>query len=58
MLHGAPTNETDLHRLAYLFSYVPADTRWWNGHTGNSGSERILLPDDEYPIVAARQAID
>jgi hypothetical protein len=55
MLHGAPRNATERDRLAYLFSYVPADTRWWNGHTGNSGSERVLLRDEEYPVIAPRQ---
>jgi hypothetical protein len=55
MLHGAPTNATERERLAYLFSYVPADTRWWGGHTGNSGSERVLLSDEEYPVIAPRQ---
>jgi hypothetical protein len=57
MVHGAPTNDTDRHRLAYLFSYVPADTRWWNGTTANWGSERVLLADDDYPVVAARQEL-
>ena len=55
MLHGAPTNATERDRLAYLFSYVPADTRWWNGHTGNSGSERVLLRDEDYPVISPRQ---
>jgi ectoine hydroxylase-related dioxygenase (phytanoyl-CoA dioxygenase family) len=57
MLHGAPPNETDAVRLAYLFSYVPADTRWWNANTGNSGSERVLLKDEKYPIVSKRQEV-
>ena len=57
MPHGAPANATDRERLAYLFSYVPADTRWWNGHTGNSGTERILLKDDEYPVISPRQEV-
>lgn len=55
MAHGAPPNSTDRHRLAYLYSYTPADTRWWDGHTGNSGSKRIELPDDPYEIVSSRQ---
>jgi ectoine hydroxylase-related dioxygenase (phytanoyl-CoA dioxygenase family) len=57
MVHGAPPNDTDRHRLAYLFSYVPDDTRWWNGTTENWGSERVHLPDERYPVVAARQEI-
>jgi hypothetical protein len=55
MAHGAPPNETDRHRLAYLYSYVPDDTRWWGGHTENSGAERVRLPDDPYAIVSLRQ---
>jgi ectoine hydroxylase-related dioxygenase (phytanoyl-CoA dioxygenase family) len=57
MVHGAPANDTDRHRLAYLFSYVPDDTRWWNGTTENWGAERVHLTDDKYPVVAARQEI-
>jgi ectoine hydroxylase-related dioxygenase (phytanoyl-CoA dioxygenase family) len=56
MLHGAPPNTSNRDRLNFLFSYVPADTRWWGGHTGNSGSERVLLADEEYPIVCGPSA--
>jgi hypothetical protein len=34
MLHGAPTNATQRDRVAYLFSSVPADTRWWGARRG------------------------
>lgn len=49
MVHGAPPNSTDRARWSYIFSYTPADTRWWNGQVGNWGSKRTPL-DDRSPI--------
>jgi hypothetical protein len=52
-VHGAPPNSTDQPRLSYIFSYTPADTRWWNGEVKNWGSERLVL-SDQWPIVYPR----
>lgn len=49
MVHGAPPNTTDRPRWSYIFSYTPADTRWWNGKVGNWGSKRTPLDDDQNP---------
>ncbi len=51
MVHGAPPNSTDRPRWSYIFSYTPADTRWWNGVMKNWGSERRTLSDEQNPIV-------
>lgn len=51
MIHGAPPNSTDRRRWSYIFSYTPADTRWWNGEMKNWGSERRHLSDTTNPIV-------
>jgi hypothetical protein len=51
MVHGAPPNSTDRPRWSYIFSYTPADTRWWNGEVRNWGSERRQLSDEDNPIV-------
>jgi len=51
MVHGGPPNSTDKSRWSYLFSYCPADTRYWNGDAGNRGSERKRMGDQENPIV-------
>jgi hypothetical protein len=50
-VHGGPTNTTDKPRWSYLFSYSPADTRYWNGNNRNWGSERKRMGDAENPIV-------
>jgi len=50
-IHGGPANSTDKPRWSYLFSYSPADTRYWNASAGNWGSERKRLNDEDYPIV-------
>ena len=50
-VHGGPANSTDKPRWSYLFSYTPADTRYWNGTAGNWGSERKRLGDADNPIV-------
>lgn len=51
-VHGGPANTTDEPRWSYLFSYSPADTRYWNGNAGNWGSERKRLGDEHNPIVS------
>ncbi|HEX3815982.1 MAG TPA: phytanoyl-CoA dioxygenase family protein [Mycobacteriales bacterium] len=53
MVHGAPPNCTDRPRWSYIFSYTPADTRWWNGVVKNWGSERRTLCEEQNPIVAS-----
>lgn len=51
MVHGGPPNSTNKSRWSYLFSYCPADTRYWNGDAGNRGSERKRMGDQDNPIV-------
>ena len=51
MVHGAPANGTDSSRWSYLFSYSPADTRYWNDNSKNWGSERKRLNDDTNPVI-------
>lgn len=53
-VHGAPPNTSDRQRLSYIFSYTPADTRWWNGRVENWGSKRLPLEDAENPVVYPR----
>lgn len=50
MIHGAPPNTSDRARWSYIFSYTPADTRWWNGEVRNWGSERLPLQDEKNPV--------
>jgi ectoine hydroxylase-related dioxygenase (phytanoyl-CoA dioxygenase family) len=50
-VHGGPDNTTDRPRWSYLFSYSPADTRYWNGNNRNWGSERKRMGDADNPIV-------
>lgn len=50
-VHGGPENSTDKTRWSYLFSYTPADTRYWNGDAGNWGSQRKRMEDAANPIV-------
>ena len=51
--HGSINNTTDRDRLSYLFSYSPADTRYWEAAGGaNGGSPRLRLENDEAnPVV-------
>jgi len=56
-IHGGPANSTDKPRWSYLFSYSPADTRYWNGNAGNWGSERKRLGDPENPIIYPRESV-
>ena len=54
--HGSINNTTDRDRLSYLFSYSPADTRYWGsaGSRGNPGSERLRAEDEEASPVMFR----
>ena len=54
-VHGGPNNTTDKVRWSYLFSYSPADTRYWNGSAGNWGSQRTPLDDSHHPIAYPQQ---
>ena len=54
-VHGGPDNTTDRPRWSYLFSYSPADTRYWNGSVRNWGSERKRLGDEDNPIVGLQK---
>jgi hypothetical protein len=56
-VHGAPANSTEEPRLSYLFSYAPADTRYWNGSAANWGSERKRLGDADNPPVPASEPV-
>jgi hypothetical protein len=40
-----------LRPMSSIFSYTPADTRWWNGRVHNAGTERTELDDGRNPIV-------
>ena len=45
---------TDKDRLGYLFSYSPADTRYWGdrGSAGNPGSDRLRAEDElSFPVI-------
>ncbi len=53
-VHGGPDNTTDQPRWSYLFSYSPADTRYWNGSAANWGSQRKRLSDSDNPIVPSQ----
>jgi hypothetical protein len=50
--HGSIHNTTDRDRWSYLFSYSPADTRYWNAAgSANSGSARLRASDEENPVI-------
>lgn len=52
--HGSINNTTDRDRLGYLFSYSPADTRYWGsrGSAGNPGSDRLRAEDElKFPVI-------
>ena len=57
-VHGGPANSTDKPRWSYLFSYSPADTRYWKGSVGNWGSERKRLSDPDNPIVPPPASVE
>jgi ectoine hydroxylase-related dioxygenase (phytanoyl-CoA dioxygenase family) len=45
--HGSINNATDQDRKSYLFSYSPADTRYWEAAGGaNQGQKRLRVADD------------
>ena len=50
-IHGAPVNTTDKSRWSFLFSYSPADTRYWNGTADNWGNDRKRLSDEKNPML-------
>ena len=55
--HGSINNTTDRDRWSYLFSYSPADTRYWNAAgSANSGSQRLRAEDEEANPVIYRPA--
>jgi ectoine hydroxylase-related dioxygenase (phytanoyl-CoA dioxygenase family) len=52
--HGSINNATDRDRCSYLFSYSPADSRYWGSHgsRGNPGSERLRAEDESsFPVM-------
>ena len=52
--HGSINNTTERDRLADLWSYFPADTRYFGpiGSTGNPGSGRLRAEDErEFPVI-------
>ena len=50
--HGSINNSTDRDRWSYLFSYSPADTRYWEGAgSANEGSSRLRAGDDGNPVI-------
>ena len=57
--HGSINNATDQDRKSYLFSYSPADTRYWEAAGGaNNGSPRLRAEDDQAtPVLYRPQAL-
>ncbi len=50
--HGSINNSTDRDRWSYLFSYSPADTRYWEGAgSANQGSSRLRADDEGNPVI-------
>jgi hypothetical protein len=45
-VHGAPANETDRDRWAYIVQYTPADTRYIDGTTtaDDDRARELALP--------------
>jgi hypothetical protein len=58
MIHGSGTNQSTRPRMSYIFSYTPADSRWWNGKMANSGSERQTLDDQTNPVIGGTSGVD
>ena len=50
-VHMSPANTTEDTRWNWLFSFSPADTRYWNGDSSNHGSQRERLEDKANPVV-------
>jgi hypothetical protein len=57
--HGSINNTTDWDRCSYLFSYSPADTRYWEAAGGaNNGSPRLRAEDDDaFPVIFRPQPL-
>jgi hypothetical protein len=56
-VHGSLPNLTDRTRISYIFQYIPADTRYWDGQgpeNENPGSKRKPLDDVRYPTLGPR----
>ena len=57
-IHGSPANSTECIRHSYLFSFTPADTRYFvpadstTGSGGNHGSGRQQLGDESNPLLS------
>jgi len=50
--HGSINNTTDRDRWSYLFSYSPADTRYWEAAgSANQGSNRLRATDETNPVI-------
>jgi hypothetical protein len=54
MVHGSGGNFGTRTRVAYIFSYSPADIRCWNGKSGNWGTTRTEMNDVDNPTVYPR----
>jgi hypothetical protein len=54
MIHGSEPNRSARPRYSSIISYVPADTRWWNGKVGNWGSQRVELTEERNRVVWPR----
>ena len=50
-VHLSPANTTEESRWSWLFSYSPADVRYWNGDSSNHGAGRTRLEDRANPLV-------
>lgn len=51
MPHGGPPNTTSRARRAYIFGYVPVDTRYINGQAIRPGIDRHPPDESEHPTV-------
>ena len=51
-VHGSINNSSDHDRWSYLFSYSPADTRYWEGDCNNNqGHNRTRATSERNPVV-------
>jgi ectoine hydroxylase-related dioxygenase (phytanoyl-CoA dioxygenase family) len=50
-IHGAPPNSTERDRWAYIFGYIPAETRYINGKSVRPEIERRPPDDADCPVV-------
>ena len=60
-VHGGPDNTTPDPRWSFLFSYTPADTRYWPDGSGvgsvtatNPGTRRVRAGDEANPFLRPR----